>query len=93
MLEPPESLKSFYYIINSMVKSLRLANQQETINILFFIRQKIQIFYNILYILYILCFFFTVNILLCFSFIPQGYNNNPLKKAYIVCLMGKERQH
>ena len=57
MLEPPESLKSFYYIINSMVKSLRLANQQETIKSLFFIRQKIQIFYNILYILYHLCFF------------------------------------
>ncbi len=34
MLEPPESLKSFYYIINGLVKSLRLVNQQETIFII-----------------------------------------------------------
>ena len=39
MLEPPESLKSFYYIINGLVKSLRLVNQQETI---FIIMEKIQ---------------------------------------------------
>ena len=34
MLEPPESLKSVYYIINLLVKSLRLVNQQETIFII-----------------------------------------------------------
>ncbi len=34
MLEPPESLKSIYYIINILVKSLRLVNQQETIFII-----------------------------------------------------------
>ena len=42
MLEPPKSLKSVYYIINRMVKSLRLVNQQETIFIIivYFCLQK-----------------------------------------------------
>jgi hypothetical protein len=34
MLETPYSLKSTYYIINTLVKSLRLVNQQETILII-----------------------------------------------------------